>query len=339
LSGREDAAACLAIFNEVIRFRTCRQTFPQTPKLPEPMATHQIVCPSCAGEVTVSEDQAGMVLACPHCGLEFELEAATPDNSDHQPLALPEKVPFFKASRKRILKEHMDHLSADGTLSESDKRHLAYLTANLKLSEEDANSVQGELFMEHWRPIQQRLNSTMYLNDADVAELEELGKRFGVKITQEESILIARQRWMMDQKGILPKPLGTSAAMLSPKENAYWEIPSTWHQIRSVSKGYVGGSVGIRVAKGVRLSLGRAIPVRRQELTPLSAGTLTVTDKRLLLQGGQRSTTILLSRITSTEIFKEGLMIHKDRGVPDLFSMSVIQSAFLDSLIRLLVES
>jgi hypothetical protein len=303
------------------------------------MENHLINCPTCAGNVTVSDDQAGMLLLCPHCGAEFEVAHRTNEHGEHLPLPVPEKLPFFKSGRKQILKEHIDHLAADGTLSEADKAHVSALANQLGLTEQEANSVQGALFMRHWEPIQKRMNSTGYVSDDDLAQLEELKKQYGINVTLYQCFLLAHRRWRMDQKGELPPLLRNCSAFLQANESAYWETSSTWHQIRAVRKGYVGGSVGIRIAKGVRLSVGRAVPITNHELTPLSGGKLVVTTKRLLFQGDHRATTILLSRITGTEVFQEGLMIHKDRGASDLFAMPALNSAFLDSLVRLLLES
>ena len=279
-----------------------------------------------------------MQLVCPHCGGEFHLEAPDAGTGENQPLPVPDKLPFFGSDRKKVFGQHFEHLAADGTLSDEDKRHLAYLAANFGLSEKDVNSVQGELFMREWKPIQERLNSTRYVSEADLALIEALKRKFGVTLETDQSIQLAHGRWRLDERGELPIPVRAPSALLSPGESAYWEIQSTWHQVRSVRKGYIGGSAGIRIAKGVRIGASRAIPISEQQLTPLSTGVLTVTEKRLLFQGGDRTTTILLGRITGTEVFREGLMIHKDRGVSDLFSMPVLSSAYLDSLVRRLID-
>lgn len=302
------------------------------------MADHLIACPFCQGQLTVSDDQAGMQLACPHCNGEFHLQAQSSDDGGNVPLPIPDKVPFFGASRRKLFGEHFEHLAADGILSASDKAHLVQVAAQLNLSESEVNKVQGELFMAKWKPIQERLNASMYLTDEDLREIDALKRQYGVTVENEPSVKLARERWLIDEKGFLPPPFMRTSAILQSGESAYLEAQTTWHQMRSVRKGYVGGSVGVRLAKGVRISVGRAIPICSQELTALSSGDLVVTDKRLLFQGAHRSTSILLGRITGIELFREGLMIHKDRGLSDLFSMPVINSAYLESLIRSLIE-
>lgn len=301
------------------------------------MADHQLTCPFCDAQMTVSESQAGMHLACPHCNGEFHLDPPNADDGSNSPLPVPDKLPFFGFSKRKLFGRHLEHLAGDEVLSSADKAHLKQLAAQMGLSEADVNSVQGKLFMERFEEVQKRINSTLYVTDQDLAELEALKKRYSASVEFDESINLARERWLMDEKGALPKPMSEASAILQRGELAYHEVHTTWHQMRSVRKGYVGTSVGLRLAKGVRLSVGRAIPICSEELKPLATGKLIATNKRLLFQGSHRSTSIAVGQITGMELFREGLMIHKSRGLSDLFALPLIQAAYLESLLGRLV--
>ena len=73
-------------------------------------------CPSCTASCSVAPDLVGLNVVCPNCSQEF---TATPvDSADFQ---LPETVPFFKSGKLEILKNHLNKLTSDGELSESDE--------------------------------------------------------------------------------------------------------------------------------------------------------------------------------------------------------------------------
>ena len=74
------------------------------------------ICPHCETSCSVALDQVGRNVVCPNCSQEF---TATPvDSADFQ---LPETVPFFKSGKLEILKNHLNKLTSDGELSESDE--------------------------------------------------------------------------------------------------------------------------------------------------------------------------------------------------------------------------
>jgi hypothetical protein len=73
-------------------------------------------------------------------------------------------------------------------------------------------------------------------------------------------------------------------------------------------------------------------------MTPLAAGTLFVTSKRLLFSGESRNTTIILTKIVDGHVYSDCVRIEKSSGKPDLFSMNAAQARFVLSLIGVLKE-
>src|SRR3546814_12484948 len=63
---------------------------------------------------------------------------------------------------------------------------------------------------------------------------------------------------------------------LGRNEICYHYCPSVWLQMKTVREhhGYAGGSIGFRVAKGVTLRFGRAVPITstREELVEKAGG-------------------------------------------------------------------
>jgi hypothetical protein len=105
------------------------------------------------------------------------------------------------------------------------------------------------------------------------------------------------------------------------------------HKCGRSAKGYVGGVARFRIAKGVSFSVGRAVPISRDELVTLGEGSLYATNKRVLFAGAGQNTSILLSRISEIEVFREAACFGKDRGKDDYFLMSAFQSIYVRSLV------
>ena len=82
------------------------------------------------------------------------------------------------------------------------------------------------------------------------------------------------------------KPVTVAGLRLQAGETAYGAYPASLMEARSVSAGYEGGSQGlsIRLAKGVRWRVGahRGSIRRERASVPVAAGTLVVTDLRLV---------------------------------------------------------
>jgi len=133
--------------------------------------------------------------------------------------------------------------------------------------------------------------------------------------------------------------LTDSDLFLDPNETCYYTTPTTWHQSRVQTRGYSGTSVSLPAGiKGVRFRFGGYTPVRTEQMTPLAAGTLLVTSKRLLFNGESRNTTISLKKIVDGHVFSDCVKIEKSTGKPDLFTMNAAQGRFVLSLVGALKE-
>jgi len=60
---------------------------------------------------------------CPHCQQEVTVAESSATEVVPQ-VTVPEKVPFFKSGKRKILKGKLRELNADGNLSETDERVL-----------------------------------------------------------------------------------------------------------------------------------------------------------------------------------------------------------------------
>lgn len=265
---------------------------------------YNYTCPSCQQECSVADSLTGQNLTCPHCSQEF---FATPPEASSAPI-IPEKLPFFKMGRKKILAERLEQLVADGELNKEDERELAYLAASLGLDKSDLNKIQGKKFMREFNVIKARVESRMMLSDDDLAEIRAIEKKYDVQLTIEGEFQTLRWIYLMEVKKQLPPTVQTD--LMLGDEPVYFRTPTTWGQMRVKN-----GSEG---------------------LLTLSEGTLYVTAKRLLFNGTGRNTTINISRIIDCGIYSDALRIEKNSGKPDYFTMRLPRSRYIIALLAAL---
>lgn len=91
-------------------------------------------CPHCSGAAEVAEEHVGGSVLCPHCSGEFFATSPTLAEPTPPPTERA-KVPFFKSSRLRVLRQKLDEPTADGDFSAADARAAFYEAMRLNLSE------------------------------------------------------------------------------------------------------------------------------------------------------------------------------------------------------------
>lgn len=107
-----------------------------------------------------------------------------------------------------------------------------------------------------------------------------------------------------------------SPVVLKSKEHFVWGEQSELHEPRAI-RNYHGGSV--RVMKGFSIHLGQA--ESHQEMRHIDNGYLTLTNKRLIFSGGQRSSNIDLKRIMNIIIYSDGFKVNiENRQKPQFFA-------------------
>ncbi len=291
---------------------------------------YSYTCPHCSQECSVEDYLTGSDVVCPHCSQAF---FATPPVNNAQ-VILPEKLPFFKAGRKKILEEKMHELVADGEMSKEDEQNLTKAAILLGLGKSDLGEIAKENFFKEFQPIQKRIEQAFMLTDQDLEEIEALKLKYGIgKFTIDGPVTLLRQIYLLESKGQLPPPVGVDL-MLDKDEDAYFYVSSTWAQTRVQTRGYSGSSFSMPTGiKGVRFRFGGYTPIRTEELTPLASGTFYCTTKRLLFHGDRRSTKIDLKKIMDAHIFADALKIEKATGKPDYFSMNAAEARFVTALI------
>jgi DNA-directed RNA polymerase subunit RPC12/RpoP len=267
---------------------------------------YNYTCPHCSRECAVDEKATGQNVVCPHCSQEFF--ATAPDH--YSEVIVPEKLPFFKSGRKKLLGDRMQELIADGEMSELDQDILTKTALLYGLNTSDLEEIAKRGFFEEFKPIQRRIEAAFVLTDTDLEEIEALKRKYGIKhFSLEGTAQLFRQIYLLKAKGELPPPLNVGL-MLEQDEHVYYSLSSTWHQHRTRQ-----GSASI---------------------TPLANGTLYVTTSRLVFQGDSRNTKVEIKKIIDATSYSDSLKVEKGTGKPDFFTMNAAQATYVTALIGVL---
>jgi DNA-directed RNA polymerase subunit RPC12/RpoP len=294
---------------------------------------YNYVCPSCSKECSVPESLTGQNLICPTCSHEFFASPPETQATPQENFSLPEKLPFFKHGRKKILEKRVLELAANGGISEDGKSELKELAHKLELSDSDLEKIQESKFLEEFAPLKKQIEDAWHVTDENLADIRGLQKKYNIDLTLGGDIKVMHSIYLLEAKGQLPEPMAVDA-MLGAEEPAYFAVATTWHQMRVTNRGYSGVSVSMPTGiKGVRFRVGNYSPMKTEDLKPLSDGSLFVTSKRLLFKGQIRSTTINLKKIIDCEVFRDGIKIEKETGKPDFFRMQLREALFMRALI------
>jgi hypothetical protein len=294
---------------------------------------YQYVCPHCQSECSIELQYTGLNISCPSCSQEFF--ATAPDLSAQ--VALPEKIPFLKSGKKKLLKQRLEHLVSDGDLSAEDDHLLAQTAAQLKLSAKDYEDLKEELFLDEFSSIKKEIERTTHITDKDLEAIEKLKGKYGVnKFDLGGDALMFRAIYFAEVKGLLPNPTECSL-MLNNNEDCFFELNTGWVQACIQNKGYTGASFSMPTGiKGLRFKIGNYQPIKSDELTLLDEGVLVVTNKALRFVGSQRSQSISYSKITNLTIYSNCLKIDKSAGKPDFFQMNAVQSKLISAIVELI---
>jgi len=239
---------------------------------------------------------------------------------------------------KEFLDAKVSELIAHGPIDDAIEAKLAGFALALGLKKSDATDILAQRFTKEFEPIKQHMESSFVLTDSDLDEIETLKKKYNANLMLSGTAPLFRAIYLLEAKHELPPPISVDI-FLEANETCYYTVPTTWHQARVQTRGYSGTSISLPTGvRGVRFRLGGYTPVRAEQITALSAGTLFVTSKRLLFTGDARSTTIGLKKIVDGHVYSDCVKIEKNTGKPDFFSMNAPQARFILSLVGVLTE-
>jgi hypothetical protein len=142
----------------------------------------------------------------------------------------------------------------------------------------------------------------------------------GVKITHDASTLAMLERFrLFGQIEAGELPTVTPAILLQRAEACHFVANNIVHkEMRTITKrvNYSGVSASIKIMKGVRYRIGSIAPQRvtLDVLTVVDSGSLHLTNKRILVQGTRKNTSVSLTKVIHFTVYTDGLQIQKETG-------------------------
>jgi hypothetical protein len=245
--------------------------------------------------------------------------------------------------RKRKFRKELEQAVADGVLTDDEVRYLEKRADDLGVDQEFVNKIRSSYVREQVQPILERIKTTRRYPPDDEAELHRLAVdlRFEPQLGPEFSMY--RALWELENTGSMalrPVPTGI---ILPRGEECYHSAAASWNQVKRVRErtGYVGGAVSFRVAKGVRFSVGRAVPTYNEYegLMEISSGVLYVTNKKLVFRGSKKSTSVPFGKLIDYALYSDGIELHKTSGKPDVFLMDAPDPEYTAALINAIAQS
>lgn len=103
-------------------------------------------------------------------------------------------------------------------------------------------------------------------------------------------------------------PTVATRILLKDGEVAFYDAPSALYEKRAV-RYWVSGSIGFRVARGVYVGGTRGRSVSEQEWGKIDTGTLTITNRRIIFNGGGIDRTVVLGNVMAVEPWFDGVEI------------------------------
>ena len=234
---------------------------------------------------------------------------------------------FFKPSTEKEFERFISEVVDLGEVSSDIERRIIDAGLEIGLTEERIDSIRRERCLADVDKVIEKIVSTKRFTFDDEERINLLGKLHGIDLKYEDPYLDKyRSLFLIETTGDFEmKPINADINLVKSEE-CYFMVDATWKQQVRVreSTGYIGGSLGVKVAKGVTLRLGKAVPTYKEydDTKTLSVGKLYITNKKVIFIGNDRSTNITNGRIATYELYKDAIKIVKTSGKPDIFSIS-----------------
>ncbi len=239
------------------------------------------------------------------------------------------------------LKRKMLEIMSDGVMTDEEEKELANLAKELDIDESSYNEFRKVYFEKTIQPILKKIEKTKRYSPDDEKAIRDMATDQKVTAKFSDNLFTRyRQLWEIETKGTYsPSPIDADIRLTSGEE-CYFETPSTWKREKRIRnhKGYIGGSVGLRVAKGVTLRVGRAAPIYDEydSIEPISSGMLYITNKKIVFVGTKKSTSITFGRFANYELYRDAIQINKTSGPPDIFIIDEDDILLLDALLQVI---
>lgn len=223
----------------------------------------------------------------------------------------------------------------DFSLSDIEKYEIQLLATELTITKSEADTINQKNAIEIFQKFASGKLASGRITDQEQQEICNMAGSLGLNATNLPLDVKARELYQHAillnelEKGNLPT-IYNAPIVVQKDEIVHWQVNATLLTPKVVTTGYVGGSrgVSIRVMKGVSYRVGssRSTPIR-ESITIRNAGSLIVTNKRVVFTGSGKSFSIGYKQLLSFDPYSNGIGFQKATGNGYLLELPNFQSS------------
>lgn len=241
---------------------------------------------------------------------------------------------MFNFMKRRAFKKEFKQAVKDRVLSTAEQRSLS----EHDVDQSYVNSVRKDHYLKETASLRNKIEKVRRMSPDQEAELHAIAERLAIEPRLDDTFQKFRELWAAEKgEQVYLSPIDVPV-MLKGDEKCCFCEPAVWSQMKTIKTRthYSGFSTSFRIMKGVSYRVGTLKPNYSvsEGLKKMGDGMLYITNKRLFLDGGGRSTTITFNRILNVELHSNGLEISKTSGQNDFFQMSTLNAEFAHMVIQ-----
>lgn len=240
-----------------------------------------------------------------------------------------------------IYKRHITSAVDDGVITHQEQEGLQKLQNELCIPNNLVDRISSQIKSIKVHQFVDGVISSGSVSPKEEEEIKLLAKNLNCPIqldsTQQSTLNRLKMIWAIQNAEL---PTVSSDINLTAKESCYFNRPAQWFQYKTVTKriNYAGPTGRIRICKGVSYRIGsaRVQRITSEVIAPIDSGKLHVTDKRIVLLGTKKSSTIRLNKVVSFTPYKDGIELFKETGKSIIIKIDTDMELFNLLLSRLL---
>jgi hypothetical protein len=228
---------------------------------------------------------------------------------------------IFNDAARQLYRETLVSALADGQVTQEERDNLDRIASDLRLSPDDGRRLYEE---ESTRALQLFFNhvtADKRFSPDEEQRLNQIAAALGITLQHDASTQKLLERYRLFgqiESGQLPL-VSEPGILLARAERCHFKADSiAQKEMRTVTKrvNYSGVSASIKIMKGVRYRVGSITPSRvtQDVMTQIDAGSFYITNKRVLILGARKKTSVTLSKLVHFTIYSDGLQLEKDTG-------------------------
>lgn len=247
-------------------------------------------------------------------------------------------APARRERRLALAQQHAEQVAHEAAQEDAARSYgnlLREMVEAKHIDEARLSKLSEELELESVADIRAKEAKSLFTTDLDEAvkdgrlsDEDELSLAFVIellKITPSDGEYLkmgkAREVYCVESKPLPPKETSYN---LQKGEVCYANVTAeaAEERTRTVSVGYRGPVMRLRIAKGLSYRIGsvKLSPHRENYMASFGSGELAITNSRIILALPNKSLTIRYKSIIDVEYFTDGVKIHKTSGKPVLLT-------------------